>query len=190
MPFDYFGYIVIPVLIFLARIADVSIGTVKLVFISKGMRNVAPLLGFFEVLIWIIVVSKLINNIEHFYYYFAYAGGFATGTFVGMKIEEKLSVGKVLLRIITQKDTASFINKLKGKKYSLTIFDGEGSRGKVKLIFLVIDRKDLPEIIKDIKEFNPNAFYSVEDVRFAKDNDFKKEKKSSWLNKTKNPQYH
>lgn len=168
MEFDIFNFIILPLLIFCARIIDVSIGTVRLIFISKGMKRMATILGFFEVLIWIIAISKLINNMTHPVLYFAYALGFATGTYVGMKIEEKLSFGKIMVRIIVQKNVKKLIDALGKTDHPITFVNAEGRKGKVKMIFTIIERRDLPKIKDVIQRINPRAFYSVEDIKYAR----------------------
>jgi uncharacterized protein YebE (UPF0316 family) len=80
--FDYYTYILIPLLIFFARITDVSMGTVRIILVAKGYRTVAPIIGFFEVLIWILAISKIFENLDNWVCYVAYAGGFATGNYV------------------------------------------------------------------------------------------------------------
>ena len=116
---------------------------------------------------WITAVSQIFNHLSSFYYYVAYALGFATGTYIGMKIESRLSIGNVILRVFTQGDDSDLYEFLKTKNYSLTALDAEGKYGKVKLIFMVIRREELQGAIKLIKQFNPHAFYTVEDVRFV-----------------------
>ena len=169
MVFDYFGYVILPLLIFFARVVDVSLGTLRIIFISKGFRFLAPFLGFFEVLIWILAITKLVNQATNFIFYLAYAGGFAVGNLVGMIIERRLSLGKVMLRIISSKDLSILIQILKEANYPLTIFDGEGRRGKVKLLLLVINKKESRRIIEIVESFDPNAFYTLEDVRYTKE---------------------
>lgn len=170
MEFDYFNYLILPLLICLARVIDVSIGTIRLIFTAKGFKFSSPILGFFETLIWLIAVKQILTNVTHPVLYVAYAGGFALGTYVGIILEDKLSVGKVLIRIITQKDATKLIKNLKEKNYRLTISDAKGKVGKVKIIFSFINRKEIKKIVEIIKKSNPNAFYSIEDVRYAKDN--------------------
>lgn len=169
MPIEISNIILI-FLIFLSRIIDVSLGTIRMIFISKGFKYIAPILGFFEVLVWIVVVSKLMNNSTGLILYVAYAAGFAAGTFVGMKLEEKLSLGKVIIQIITQKDSDELTNRLNEANYPLTITDAKGKKGDVKIIFSVINKKNLNKVVGIIKESNPKAFYSIEDVRYAHDN--------------------
>ena len=104
--FDYYNWITLPLIIFFSRICDVSLGTLRHVFISKGFRKIVPLLGFFEVLIWIIVVAQVMKNLNNVACYLAWAGGFATGTYVGLWIEEKLALGLQVVRIITNQDSS------------------------------------------------------------------------------------
>lgn len=164
---DLFNFVLLPAMIFVARIFDVSIGTLRIIFVSKGKKVLAPILGFFEVLIWIIAISKIMENATHFIYYIFYAGGFAAGNYIGMLIEEKLAYGVVVVRIITQKDADELRLKLIEKGYGITILDALGANGKVNVIFTTINRHDLKYVIEIIKEYNPKAFYSVEDVKFV-----------------------
>ena len=90
---EIFTFIILPILIFIARVCDVSIGTMRIIFISRGAKILAPLLGFFEILIWLVAIGKVMQNLDNIACYVAYAGGFATGNFVGIRIEEKLAMG-------------------------------------------------------------------------------------------------
>jgi len=157
----------LPVFIFLARICDVSLGTLRILFVSKGMRVRAALLGFLEVLIWIIVVAQLIQHLNNWVNYVAYAAGFAAGTFLGISIEDKLKVGSLIVRIITAKEGDKLIKKLKEAGFMLTRVDAEGGMGPVEIVFTVLKRKRWQEVKRIIESFDPQAFYSVQDVKFA-----------------------
>lgn len=170
MPFTdnfIYIYVIIPALIFLARVSDVTLGTIRIVFVSKGMKILAPLLGFFEILIWLIAMSKIFQNLDNWFYYIAYAGGFAMGNYVGLKIEERLALGYLNIRIITQKSGLKLIKELSSAGYGVTYMDAQGSRGDVNIIYCIIKRKDITDITSIIKNYNPNAFYTLEDIRFA-----------------------
>jgi uncharacterized protein YebE (UPF0316 family) len=169
---NWFAWIILPALIFLARVCDVSFGTLRIVYIAKGRRYIAPMLGFVEVLIWLLAIGQIIKNLNNVACYIAYAGGFATGNFVGIWIENKLALGTQVLRIITSRDSTALINNLKNKGYGITLLNAEGSQGPVKIIFTIIKRKNLSEVIDLIQTYNPKAFYSVEDVRLAKEGIF------------------
>lgn len=166
----WYTYLILPMLIFLARVADVSLGTMRHIFISKGIKFWVPVLGFVEIMIWLLVARQVLTDISNFISYFAYAGGFATGNYVGMKLEEMVSFGKVIIRIITGKQSDELIKKLKDEKFGLTIVPAKGTEGDVKIIFSVVHRKGLPKFIKIIKEFDPKAFYTIEDIKFAHEN--------------------
>ncbi|MGC9337691.1 MAG: DUF2179 domain-containing protein [Candidatus Cloacimonadia bacterium] len=162
-----YTWVVLPLLIFLARVCDVSIGTVRIIFVARGKRLLAPLLGFFEILIWLLAIQQVMQNLTNILCYLAYAGGFAAGTFVGMVIEEHLAIGMVVIRIITQQSADELVSALKEQGCGVTIVDAKGARGKVKIIYSVINRRDIDEIVNIIKRYNPKAFYTIEDVREA-----------------------
>jgi uncharacterized protein YebE (UPF0316 family) len=155
----------VPIFIFFARILDVSMGTLRIMFVSKGMRGKATLLGFIEVLIWIIIVAQIFQNLDNWLNYVAFAGGFATGTFIGMYIEEKMKMGIQIFRIIVNKECANLVEELKNANFRVTSIDGEGKYGPVKVLFTVAKRKRWHELAEIVNEHAPNAFYSVEDVK-------------------------
>jgi uncharacterized protein YebE (UPF0316 family) len=162
---EIFSFVILPIMIFCARICDVTMGTIRVIFISKGIRYLAPIIGFFEVIIWLLAIGQVMNNLTNVVSYIAYGTGFASGTYIGMVIEEKISLGLTSVRIITKEDPADLMNYLRTHDYGVTSIDGEGATGKVKMVFTIIKRQDLPHVISIIKQFNPTAFYSVEEVK-------------------------
>lgn len=166
---DIFHWVVVPFLIFLARILDVSINTVRVMLVMSGKKKLAPIIGFFESLIWLIAISQILKNISSPMTYVAYSSGFATGIYVGMRIEERLAVGKVILRVITQSHQQALMNVIKNNGFGITVVDAMGSRGRVNLIFTVIERKDIPRLIKLIESITPKAFYTIENVKHTSD---------------------
>ena len=164
---DLYVFFLLPLLIFLARICDVTIGTMRIIMISKGKKFLAPVLGFFEILIWIMVIGKIMQNLSNPICYIAYAGGFAIGNYVGMKIEEKLAIGLIVLQIITQKDASELIKKLREMGFGITEIDAIGEGKKVHVIYSIIKRHDAPVVVEQINNFNPKAFYTIEDIRSA-----------------------
>ncbi len=169
---DIFTWILLPLLIFIARVFDVTFGTMRIIFISKGEKFLAPLFGFFEIMIWLFAIGQVMQNLTDITYYIAYGGGFAMGNFVGIYIEEKMAMGTLVIRIITKNDATDLIEVFKSKNIGVTTVDAEGVTGKVKIIFTVIKRKDVNEIVSLIKKFNPKAFYSIEEVRAASEGIF------------------
>lgn len=165
----YFDYLILPLLIFMARICDVSLDTIRVIMISRGYRKYAPLIGFFQVLIWIITITRIMENLDNWLTYIAYAAGFAMGTYVGMRIEEKIAMGYELLRIITRSDGDKLVSVLRQKGYTVTSIEGEGRDGAVGIVFLILKRKVTREVITLVKQYNPKAYYTIEDVRFVAD---------------------
>ncbi len=163
--FDWYGWVILPLIIFAARVADVTLGTIRIIFVSRGKRNLAPLLGFCEVLIWIIAISQIVQNIHSVPTYFGYAAGFAAGNYVGMLLEDRLALGTVIIRVIIQNGGVELGQALHDHGYGFTAVDGSGSSGPVKLVYSVIPRKDLRKVVDIIHQINPRAFYSVEDIR-------------------------
>ena len=164
---ELYAWVILPILIFLARVCDVSLGTLRIILVSKGVKYLATLLGFFEILIWLLAISQIMQNLTNVYYYVFYAGGFAAGNFVGILIDEKLSIGTVGVRIITRREAQDLIGALKKANYGVTAIDAEGSKGTVKIIFTVVNRQNIQDVIKIVKEYNPRAFYSIEDIRYV-----------------------
>ena len=161
---------------------DVSLGTVRVIFVSKGLKYIAPFVGFFEVLIWLLAIGQIMANLKNPACYIAYAGGFATGNYVGIIIAEKLSLGIVLLRVVTQKDADELVQSLSSAEYGVTSIDGQGVQGNVKVIFTIIPRKEIAKVIELVKRFNPKAFYTIEDIGFVEEGIFPLRK--SWHNAT------
>lgn len=171
-----FSLIVLPILIFLARIVDVTFGTIRIIFVSRGLKWLAPIFGFFEIMIWLFAIGQVFSNMTNITYYVAYAGGFACGNFVGIWIEEKIAIGTLVVRIITQKEGIQLLEFLKSEGFGVTSIDAEGARGKVKIVYTIIKRRDLQQVVGIIKRFNPRAFYSIEEVRSAAEGIFPPEK--------------
>jgi uncharacterized protein YebE (UPF0316 family) len=160
-----FAFVVLPFMIFCARVCDMSLDTIRVIFMSKGIKYLPAIIGFFEVIIWLLAIGQVMNNLTNVVCYIAYGAGFATGTIVGMAIEERLSLGLTSVRIITKEDPSELMHYLRTHDYGVTSIDGEGVTGRVKMVFTIIKRQDLLHVISIIKQFNPLAFYSVEEVK-------------------------
>lgn len=169
---DLYTWVLIPFLIIIARIVDVSMGTIRIIFVARGYRFLAPALGFFEVIIWLLAIGEIMKNLNNPAAYIAYGLGFALGNYLGIILEDRLSIGQVIVRVITNRDATQLVEALRQKNFGITAINAEGATGEVKLLFCVINRSRLTEVIELIKHFNPNAFYSVEDVRSVKEGVF------------------
>jgi len=164
---EFYTWFLLPFLIFMARVIDVSMGTVRVIFVSRGLKYLAPVVGFFEVLIWLLAIGQIMKNLSNPACYIAYAGGFAMGNYVGICIAGKLSLGVVLIRVVTEKDALPLIEHLKSENYGVTSVDGYGTLGKIKIIFTIVPRREVKEVVQFVKRFNPNAFYTIEEVSFV-----------------------
>jgi len=174
-----FNYLFLPLLIFLARITDQTIGTIRLIYAAKGFKYLAPVVGFFESLIWLTAISQIMKHLDNIYCYFAFAGGFAMGNFFGIFLEQKISVGVVLVRVILQKYEEALGENLRAAGFGFTLIDATGREGSVKLLFSTIHRRELKKYLKIVHGIRPNAFYTVEDIRHVKGNVFERTKRNS-----------
>ncbi|MEW5894264.1 MAG: DUF2179 domain-containing protein [Candidatus Omnitrophota bacterium] len=164
-----FHWAVLPLFIMIARILDVSLDTLRIMLFSRGKKIIPPLLGFIQVMIWLLAIRQIFLNLSNWLCFFAYAGGFAIGTFAGMMIEEKLAIGIQVVRIITRVDSVDLVQFLMRRGYGVTSVEGQGATGKVNIIYTIVNRTDVPRVLKAVQRFNPKAFYTIEDVRTAKE---------------------
>ncbi|MDM8003229.1 MAG: DUF2179 domain-containing protein [Bacteroidota bacterium] len=181
---DIVTYVLLPLFIFFARIFDVSLGTLRIIFVTKGMRKVAPFVGFFEVLIWLLAISRIMQDLDNWVCYVAYAGGFATGNFVGMYLEERLAIGHEMIRVITRKDATNLIEDLRNRGYGVTSVKAEGIEGEVAVIYIIARRSMIQEVLDEINRFNPRALYTVESIKYVNKEIFhrsEEERQQSWL---------
>jgi uncharacterized protein YebE (UPF0316 family) len=168
----FFVWIGLPLLVFFARVIDVTLGTLRIIFISRGKKYIAPILGFVEVFIWIAVVAQIVRGVNDLVTYFAYAAGFAAGNFVGMYIEDRLAIGTQVIRIIVPEGAEDLTTNLSAAGYGITRVDGMGANGPVKLIYTIVKRKDISIVLSLIHQTHPHAFLSIEDVRSTQEGVF------------------
>jgi len=159
MDFDYFSWIILPILIFISRLGDVTMATLRHIFISKGFKKIVPVLGFFEVLIWLFAMRQVFSHLDNMACFIAWAAGFSAGTYLGMYIEERLAMGTQIIRIITADDINQLIDALKKRNQGITIVDGHGAVGPVKLIFTIVKRTNKAQVIELIHLYAPNALF-------------------------------
>lgn len=164
---EVFSLVVLPLLIFVARIVDVTFGTLRIIFVARGLRFLSAFVGFFEVLVWILAIGQVMQNLTNWVNYVAYSLGFSAGNWVGVSLEKKIAIGNLIVRIITRREAHELVGFLRRSGYGVTSVEAQGETGPVNLIFTIVRRKKLPEIVGIIQRFNPNAFYSIEDVRFV-----------------------
>jgi uncharacterized protein YebE (UPF0316 family) len=163
--FDWYAWVLLPLLVFFARVVDVTLGTLRIIFTSRGKKHLAPLLGFVEVFIWVSVIAEITKSAHNIVAYLAYAGGFAAGNYIGMWIEERLAIGNLVVRAILSENQTRLIEELRAAGYGVTSVDAQGAKGPVKLVYTIVSRKDLPEVIGIIHTAYPRAFFTVEELR-------------------------
>lgn len=178
----WWTWVVLPLLIFCSRILDQSIGTMRLIFVSKGYKNIGPFLGFFEVIIWLLAVTQVLQHLTNPMSYIAYGAGFAMGNYIGMRIEERISIGTVLVRIIPKDDSSTMIAQLRKVGFGVTSIAAEGALGPVQIVLTIMKRKSFPLAKEIINQYNPNAFYTVEEIRAVKDGYFGSHQKHEVFN--------
>jgi uncharacterized protein YebE (UPF0316 family) len=157
----------IPILIFLARVCDVSLGTLRTILMITGHRALSVVLGVAEVTIWILAVGGVMKYLSHPLAVVAFAAGFGAGVLVGMLLEEKLALGYRMVRVISNVADVDVSSMLRAEGYRVTRVDGSGMWGSVEIAFTVIRRKQLSHVRKLMKEHAPLAFLSVERVDSA-----------------------
>jgi len=169
---EVYAWVILPLLIFFARVADVTLGTLRIIFVSRGRRQLAPILGFFEVLVWVIAIGQLVQNLGSATSYLGYAAGFAAGNFVGLLIEDRLAMGTLVVRTILPVGGDEVMRRLHDAGFGVTSVDGQGATGPVKLVYAVVKRKHIKEVTHIIHSVLPTAFLTVEDLRSTEEGVF------------------
>jgi len=157
---------VLSVAIFLARVADVSLGTVRTILIFRGHPKTAALIGFFEILIWLIAAAKAIQNLDRWYLAAAYAAGFAMGNYVGIWLESKLALGSELVRAISRDLSIDLAGQLRARGHAVTELPGnDDAQSPVEVLLIVERRRRVPELLAEIREVDPNAIITISDIK-------------------------
>ena len=157
----------LPFLVFFAELCVVTLSTLRIIFIARGNKMLPPVLGFFEISIWLFAIGKVVQNLSDPGCFLGFAGGFTLGNFLGVMIESWLALGNVVVRTITHRDATVLIDSLKAAQFGVTSLDAEGGKGPVKMVFTVVRRKELETVLAIIRSFDPNAFYSVDEIQEA-----------------------
>ena len=167
---DLFAWVVLPIIIILARMIDVTLGDFTDHFCIQGQPSCCPHPGAFRGTHMDSGYKPDLQNISNPLYYFAYALGFALSNYLGIMVEEKLAIGFLVLRIFVLKENPgkeSLMEKLIGAGFGVTTVEGRGSTGEVTLLYSLIRRKDLDEAVAIIEKADSRVFYSIEPVKAA-----------------------
>ena len=170
--FIYLPQLLSFLLIFVARTVDVSLGTVRVMMITKGYKAIAPVIAFVEVLIWLVAMGSVMNNLDKLENILGYALGFAMGNYVGMVIEEKLAIGYLSIRLVTKRDAGDLIAQLEKNGFGFIHNKALGNSGEVSVIYCTIKRTNFDKWLQLVKKFNPGAFYTISDLKSVKSHVF------------------
>ena len=149
-------------IIFSLRLADQSLGTMRALLVAKNKPIYAALIGLVESAIWIVAISQVVKDIDDLVLIGAYAAGFAAGTILGSYIERIVGVGNIVVRVFCPANSPSVAEKLREDGYGVTIIDGQGKDGPVKIYLCVIPRRKLKSVLNMIEEINPNSFITTD----------------------------
>lgn len=144
-----------------------TLDTLRIIFMTKGLRRLAPIIGFFEILIWIIAITRIMRNLDNWLCYVAYAGGFATGNYIGMLVDEKLAIGHELIRVITRMDATQLAANLRADGYGVTTVKASGMQGDVGILYIIANRKNQKHVIQIVQRYNPKAFVTVQSIHYV-----------------------
>ena len=152
-------------LIFVMRVCDVSIGTIRLILLTRGRKYHAAMLGFFEVLIFLIAISEVVRNANNVANILGYCAGFAVGNIVGVTLEERIALGFSLVRVFTHQKGEEIADALRTADFGATETFGQGRDGVVSIIETAVHRRDLPKVQKLIAQIDNKAFVVVDEAR-------------------------
>ncbi len=157
-----------PILIFLLRIVDVSLDTMRVLFAVRGKRLVAATLGFFQAFIWIFAVGHAIAHLDSIWHILGYAAGFGTGTLVGITIERALAYGVNTVRIVSRHGGVEIAEALRDLGYGVTELAGFGREGTVEIVNSVVQRQHVDEVLRIVQRWDPEAFVTVEEPKILR----------------------
>lgn len=156
---------VLPVAIFLAEMCVVTLGTLRIIFVARGHKFLAPLLGFFEILTWLFAIGQVIHNLDDPACFLAFAAGFTLGSFLGVLIEEKLALGMAAVRVFMRCDPCRLIDGLRAADFGVTCVAGAGASGPVQIVMTVVKRRQLPTVLALVETHAPHAFYAIDELQ-------------------------
>lgn len=164
-------------LIFLARLTDVSLGTIRMIMIIRGKRILAACIGFAEASIYILAISKVLSAMNNPLNVLAYALGFATGNYVGIFLEEKMALGNIIVQVISEHEVTELVEKLRDNGFGVTMIEGYGIKGTRHLLNVTLQRKKLSKLYGIIDNHDKKAFVTVTDARAIRGGYFSSVKK-------------
>jgi len=156
--------------IFFARIIDVSLGTFRAIMVIRGHRLVATGVGFIESLLWIMAIGSVMTHLDTWYLIVAYAAGFTSGNYVGIRLEARIGIGSELVRAISIRAEGELANGLREAGWETVAVPGTGPRGEpVDIVLAVQPRRRMRDLLAAIHEIDPRAVYTTSDLRRVHD---------------------
>jgi len=155
----------LPFVIFGLRVADMTLDTMRVLFVLRGRKALAWFLGFAQSAIWVVAISSVLRHVDNLWNVVGYAGGFATGTVVGMLIEERLALGHGHVRVISPQRGSALADAIRASGYAVTELAGRGRNGTVAVLTCSVRRREISRITRQVHALDPEAFVTVEDVR-------------------------
>ncbi len=152
------------IIIITLRICDVSLATTRTILLTKGKSNIASLIGFFEIIVYMKVLGDVVSQLDKWWYLLAYATGFSLGNLIGAKLEHKLAFGDAQMRLIIREEHRFIVGELREKGFGVTVFHGEGRDGERLMILITLKRKKIKDVYEYLKEKDINVFVSVNDI--------------------------
>ena len=162
---EIWNYVITPLFICLARITDVSIGTIRIIMIGRGNRYLAGILGFFEVIIWLLAIGQVMKNLSNVSSYIAYGLGFGLGNVLGISLENKLAIGNQVVQIVTAENLKTLSMLLREEGFKVTHLFASSEKERLDFLYLIVPRKKVNKVLEIAREFDPDALISVSDVR-------------------------
>jgi uncharacterized protein YebE (UPF0316 family) len=155
----------LPVVIFFLRVTDMSLDTLRVLFVIRGRKPLAWILGFCQSSLWVVAITSVLANLGNLWNVAAYAAGYATGTVVGMMLEERLAIGYSHIQIMSSRRGSAIVDALRLDGHAATEFPARGKDGTVSVISTTVRRRHIPRIRRQVDEIDPDAFVTVEDIR-------------------------
>jgi uncharacterized protein YebE (UPF0316 family) len=152
-------------LIFVLRVSDMTMDTLRVLFVMRGKKTIAWVLGFCQSAIYVFAIGQVLSQLNNPLNIIGYAAGFATGNVVGMIIEERIAIGHILVNIISPRLGSAIVSHLRQNGYAVTEISGRGKDGMVSMINCSVLRKQVDKVHQLINEIDPEAFITAEDVR-------------------------
>lgn len=157
--------ILVILIIFLLRVSDMSLDTIRVLFVFRGKKSLAWILGFFQSLLFVIAITTVLANLDNLLNIVAYAAGFATGNVVGMLIENRLAVGHIHMTVFSPFSGPRIVDALRKSGYGVTEVSGRGRNGMVSVLHIAVLRKNVMNVETIVLEMDKDAFITAEDVR-------------------------